>query len=150
MFTASERRRLRNKFLNPFQPPETFPVNRNSLRGLKWIGPHFRQQLRDNGIASWNKLEQYFERHKKRENAAFLKECLANTRADQCIDSERGWRDFNINREYKVRPVNWFAYNSVLYYARSEFSALAGSRLPVLMKRQRAKVAFPTTCPAHH
>lgn len=136
--------------LNPFQPPVRFPANPASLMGLKWIGPHFRQQFRDAGIDSWNDLEEYLENHNKRENAAFLRGVLQNTRATLCIPTERGWRDFLINKEYKVRTVNWFAYNSVLYYARHAFSARAVSRLPKPLKPQRAGVAFASSCPAHH
>lgn len=141
---------MKRRFLNPFQPPDTLPRNKASLRGLKWIGPYFRRQLQNAGIDSWRDLEHLLEAQNKTENQEFLRTVLRNRRATQCIDSDRGWRDFGINRLYKVRPVNWFAYNSILYYARHRFSALAVAHLPKLLKRQRANVAFAGSCPMHH
>lgn len=150
MLTVAARRRLANRYLNPFQPPTTFPADRDSLRGLKWIGPYFRQRFRDREIYSWNDLEEELERNNKHENGALLRDILSNARSLQCIYSDRGYRDFAINRVYKVREVNWFAYNSVLYYARHEFSDEAVSRLPRPLKPQKARVGFPTSCPNHH
>lgn len=109
-----------------------------------------RGRLQANGINSWADLETYFETHNKHENADLLRTSLANSQANTCVASERGNRDFLINRQYRVRPVNWFAYNSILYYATRHFSAAAVSRLPLPMKPQRARVAFPSACPRHH
>lgn len=148
--TASARRRLKKRLLNPFQPPEDFPADKTDLYGLKWIGPVMRGNLRANNINSWDELEEYFRTHNKHENAELLRTALVNTRATICVASDRGWRDFQINHVYRVRPVNWFAYNSILYYARHAFDEEAVAHLPKYLKPQRAYLGFPTGCPPHH
>jgi hypothetical protein len=81
---------------------------------MAYIGPYLAQQLQaaDPPIRRFRDLTRYISTHTRRENTAFLRRCLRNRRAAQCVPTTR---TRNPGHGYFTNRVNKMAYNSVLY-----------------------------------
>lgn len=138
------------KTLFPYLPadPADDPPLINPLTGLKWLGPQMRLNLNANGITTFNQLRTYFVTHTKKQNEAFLRKTLQNEYSQICDYAAipRALAYWGRNHGYFIRSTNWFAYNSIVLYAKRNFGRAAHGRIPNLLKRKKPAEGYPRRC----
>lgn len=139
--------RLVSAELRPFDPNQInvnlSPVN--SPMELKYIGARFAANFVAADIDTLDDLLTYIQTHTRTQNRALLRDVLRNERAGQCVEAAR--RSYQVGRAprgQRIRPVNFFAYNSVVTYARAQLDN--DPRIPALLQRQTPAQAFPDAC----
>jgi len=114
---------------------------------LLWIGPHFKAALLAAGVIYLEDALEILRGHTLRENKEWMRNVFTNERANQCVPAiVRSTALGRAPRGQRIRPTGWFAYNSLLTYARAHLNPIERARLPALLKADSVAASFPNRC----
>lgn len=122
---------------------------KQTVRKLKYIGPLFASRFRADGHRTLESVLNRIRTHTRTSNRQWLKRILANQRASTCIPfaNYNGSARFGrAPRGYRIRTENYFAYNSIVTYARMRIDAANQHRIPTLLSAEQPSRAYPNRC----
>lgn len=104
---------------------------------LKYIGPLFKERMKENQISTLDALENKLKKMKTiKERRVFMEKILENPRKGTCVGKK-----IVKGRQYMVQNVNKYAFNSVVSFGKSK-----EIKMPGFKRTLKTETFFPKKC----